>query len=167
MEIELMSKSRLKRSIKRIAYQILEISRGSDIVLIGLNQRGFYVASQIQSIINEVDGNSTCSLFQYRVDEDPEAVPGFQIKEGGNNLATFLVDDVIFSGRTMFKAIKNLHNLDEKTAVYTAAIIDRGHRKVPVHASVSGIQVPTKLNEHVVLEFANREPEKAILISKK
>lgn len=160
-----MSKSRLKRTIKRIAYQILETSRGSDILLIGLNQRGFYVATQFQSIINEIRGKSSCSLFQYRVDEDPDDVPGFQVTESGNNLATFLVDDVIFSGRTMFKAIKNLHDLEEKTAVYTAALIDRGHRKVPVHASVSGIEVPTKLNEHVRVEFVNGEAEKAILIN--
>jgi len=165
MEIELMSKSRLTRTIERIAYQILEMSHGSNIVLIGLNQRGYCIASQIQSIIEKSEGKSSCSLLQYRIDEEPEAVPGMPETYQGNNLATFLVDDVIFSGKTMFKAIKNLHNLEEKSAVYTAVLIDRGHRKVPVHASVSGIKVPTKLNEHVKLEFEGMEPEKAILIT--
>lgn len=166
MEIELMSKSRLARTIKRIAYQILEISHGSDVVLIGLNERGYYIASQIQKIIAKIEGKSSCSLFRYRIDEEPEAVPELSETSQGNNLATFLVDDVIFSGKTMFKAIKNLHNFEEKSSVYIAALIDRGHRKVPVHASVSGIQIPTKLNEHVKLTFLGREPEKAILIKK-
>jgi len=167
MEIILMSNNRVKRTITRIAYQILEQSRGSDIVLIGLNLRGYYIASQIQSIIDTIEGKKgSCLLFQYRIDEEPGSVPRLKEKTKGNNFITFLVDDVIFSGKTMFKAIKNLHDLEEESVVYTAVLVDRGHRKVPVDASISGIQVPTKLNEHVILKFTDKEPEQVILINK-
>ncbi|MGF1668867.1 MAG: phosphoribosyltransferase family protein [Balneolaceae bacterium] len=164
--IELMSNKRLNRTIKRMSYQLLELSQGMDTVLIGLNSRGYHLASMIKSVIDEIDTvNDPCRHWQYNVDNEPGSSAELLKKLNGNNFTTFLVDDVIFSGKTMFNALKNLNGLEKRSTIYTAVLVDRGHRKVPVHASVTGIEVPTKLNERVILEFTNEKPGKVILIN--
>lgn len=155
-ELMLMNANRITRSLKRIAYQIAEANKlNKPVILLGINERGYLLAGRL--------GKYLTSAYQ-------EAVDCFQLltgegQEGGyvkgeadlENAFLVLVDDVIFSGATMFAALRILADITNLEEVHTVALIDRGHRKLPVDAQFVGINLPTKLNEHVSLVVEEKE----------
>lgn len=145
-EILLMSEDRINRSINRIAYQIAEENRDeADILIVGIKERGFEVARLLAGYLSSLTDRKV-SLYQYTVDSGME-------EDFENGDAEFrymvLVDDVIFSGQTMFTALESMMRKVEPTIVRTAALVDRGHRQLPVEAAFVGLELPTKLDEHV------------------
>lgn len=145
--IVLMSRSRIERSLQRIAYQIVEETAGAkDISLLGIDRRGKVVADYIREQLEQILGEDIgCSRINIK---HPEEQASDEYISDDSNLLV-LVDDVIFSGRTMFKALTELDGDSLPGQVYCAVLVDRGHRKVPVMAHFQGIEIPTKLKEHV------------------
>lgn len=156
----LLDNRRLHRILKRMAYQIVEKTGGRDVDMIGLNERGMAVGRELAGNILK-DGETSVNLSQFLVDtaEKPES---FQQK----NKYLVIVDDVVYSGETMFRALNGIPELYNYEFVTMAAVIDRGHRKIPVKAGIVGLEVPTKVNEHVQFEIKNDEPHKVVLIKK-
>jgi pyrimidine operon attenuation protein/uracil phosphoribosyltransferase len=153
----LLDQQQLNRIIKRMAIQVIEKSRGHAVDLIGLNERGYAVAQQMYSIIGE-DSNNNVKLHKMVVDGD--AAPKAPEKLSRELV---IVDDVIYSGRTMFKALNALPGLHDYEFVAVASVVDRGHRRLPVAADIVGIDVPTKVNEHVDFQLIDDKPHKVIL----
>lgn len=156
----LLGHNRLHRILKRMAYQIVEKSGGRDVDMIGLNERGMAVGREIARFISE-DGESEVNLTQFSVDEGPKSEPLQQ-----KNRDLILVDDVVYSGKTMFRALNSIPELYNYEFVTIATVIDRGHRKIPVKADIVGLKVPTKANEHVEFRLKNNQPHNVILIKK-
>jgi len=151
--ITLMDKGRIKRTIKRLSLQVWENMEGnSDVYLIGLNERGYAVAEEMVGELSKLMGRKI-NLVRYNVAED--FYDGNLAELVGQQVV--VVDDVIFSGRTMFKALTSIfdHGLPEMTQV--AVLVDRGHRKFPVKANFTGINIPTKPGEHVDVVSSNHE----------
>ena len=157
----LLNNSRLHRTIKRMAFQVVEEAGGEPIIIVGLNERGFSVASLMDKFIQE-EGAAEVNLLQLFVEEEKELDIEKPIPE---NSILVIVDDVIFSGITMFNALESIPELTSFKNVYVAAVVDRGHRKVPVQAGIVGVTIPTKLNEHVDFRLSNNKP-KEVLIAK-
>jgi len=158
----LLQRDRILRTIKRMAYQIVEESRGGQICIIGLNVRGFSVAELLYSDIQK-ETDYKPQLLQLNADDDSV----FKMPETVNTNATIvLVDDVIFSGVTMYRAMQKITGLSEYKKVIVATLVDRGHRRLPVQSKITGFHVPTKLNEHVELVVEKNNPEKVILTNK-
>jgi len=153
----LLDQSRLNRILKRMAYQVIEKSGGRNIDIIGLNERGFAVAEVIKS---HITSNSALDAYQTQLYVDDTHGSKNTKKE---NDVLIITDDVIYSGRTMFKALQNLPELYKYSDVYVAAVIDRGHRKLPVEASILGFAVPTKVNEHVDFQLKDKKPYQVLL----
>lgn len=153
----LLDHRRLDRIIKRMAFQVVEKSRGHTIDLIGLNERGYSVAKQLKQIIT-TDAGCTADLYALNIetDEKLEAV-------GQRNDELVIVDDVIYSGSTMFRALTSIPELFNYEFVTVAAVVDRGHRKLPVAADIVGLKVPTKVNEHVDFQIKNHKPFQVLL----
>ncbi len=147
-----------KRIITRLAHEILEKNRGTeDLMIIGLRTRGAFIADRIVKKIEEIEGIKVPTGYLdttlYRDDfrtrlKQPEVqvtnIP-FQIDE--KNIA--LVDDVLFTGRTIRAALDALMDYGRPARIMLAVFIDRGHRELPIKADFVGKNVPTSIGEEV------------------
>jgi len=155
----LLNEQRITRTLKRMAYQIEEEAKSNDIVLAGLNKRGFILAN---FLFNELNSFRAKSPDIYRIFDEPKTQSD-TIPTPSQGSILVVVDDVIFSGGTMFRAIRKVPGLDSYEKILTAVLVDRGHRKYPILASIVGFHAPTKLNEHVELQTENELPKKVVL----
>ena len=155
----LLNEQRIIRTLKRMAYQIEEEAKSKDIVLAGLNKRGFILAN---FLFDELNSFRTKSPEIYSIFDEAKN-PSDAIPTPSGEAILVVVDDVIFSGGTMFRAIRKVPELDSYEKILTAVLVDRGHRKYPVLASIVGFHAPTKLNEHVELQTENELPKKVVL----
>lgn len=147
--LTLMTTDRISRSLKRMAHEINERNKSDfPIVLFGINQRGLAVAEDLGEILSEILNDE---VLVEQLNLETEGGPGQQWNGDTYEKQNFivLVDDVIFSGRTMFRALTNTVKQLKPVEIYTAVLIDRGHRKYPVKAEFYGMKLPTKLDEHV------------------
>ena len=142
----LMDKSRIERALKRMSIQILEgLDSESQLVIVGLNERGFTTAKQLVKYLYEsIDPSSIefCKL-------DFNSTSGRKPLPNCTEKNVIIVDDVIFSGKTMFDAITAVSDTGDPSKVELLALVDRGHRRYPLAASIFGIEVPTKFGEHI------------------
>jgi pyrimidine operon attenuation protein/uracil phosphoribosyltransferase len=158
----LLDKGRIERTAKRMTYQILEEARDKAILLAGLNTRGYALAEMIRSCLEEASGHSP-KLFSLDTHDEQAQSP---IQDEHPNSILFIVDDVIFSGQTMFRALKILTEHAQLDTVSVVVLVDRGHRTVPVLAGIVGTDIPTKLDEHVELRLEKEKPHEVILTDK-
>ena len=160
---EIMDKSSINRAIYRIAHEITEKNKGiENLVLIGIQRRGVPLAKMIGEKIAEVENIDVpvgvLDITFYRDDlslrfEHP-VVNGTYIDFSINNKKIILVDDVIYTGRTIRSAIEAIMDLGRPKLIQLAVLIDRGHRELPFKADYVGKNVPTSKTEmiHVRME---------------
>lgn len=163
--ILLMNRKRILRTIERMAYQIDEDQQEAQSILIaGIKIRGKALAQCLSEFLRELTNHS---IHQVHLPDlgNAQGTSGSQpIHDLQKNFDyTLVVDDVIFSGQTMLHAIERVRQHVDTIKLRTAVLIDRGHRKVPVEASFSGLRLPTKLDEHVLVQLNESLPEKVIL----
>lgn len=157
----LLDKNRIERTLNRMAFQILEEAHSQPFRLIGVNHRGFAIAQIIKRILEKESG-SKISLSNLHSDNG-EIVT---LKEIKKDEVLFIIDDVIFSGGSMFRIIQKIENLSSFENVIVAVLVDRGHRKFPILAGIVGFDVPTKLNEQVTLHVEDDQPMQVLLSNK-
>jgi pyrimidine operon attenuation protein/uracil phosphoribosyltransferase len=145
-----MDAERIQRSIRRMAYCIAEEFHQNKIVLLGINDRGFAVASRMYEALATILPNG-CELT--RIDIDAELTKIGDSDINADKKAIIIVDDVIFSGRTMQQAVTYIMQGSTPHIVRCVALIDRGHRKYPVEPQFWGLVCPTKLMEHVHVDL--------------
>lgn len=186
---EIMSASDVGRTIARIAHQIIEKTaldapRGSHagssgaaadphVVLIGVPTRGAPLAARLAAKISEFSGVEvpvgTLDITLYRDDlrgKPHRPLERTSIPVGGVDDATVvLVDDVLFSGRTVRAALDALRDLGRPRTVQLAVLVDRGHRELPLRADYVGKNIPTARTEIVSVRLAEHDGADAVLIS--
>lgn len=157
--VTLMNAQRIRRSLKRIAHQVAEDNReAKELVILGINRRGYAVSEMLCRYLSELmDKQVNCSRLEVKKESTSKVELSLQKKY------VLLVDDVIFSGTTMFEALKLITEDHTPDEVHTVTLVDRGHRKFPIIARFVGLDLPTKLDEHVHLELKNDEPFSVIL----
>lgn len=158
-QFTLMDQSRIERTLKRLAIQILEKSTVSkDLVIIGLNERGLATAKEIAAYISAIIEDQV-NVHNYNIaDNNPgNVLPDCSEKR------VILVDDVIFSGKTMFEALSAVASIYDPKSVSIAVLIDRGHRKYPLSADLTGMTVPTKPGEHIEVMLKDSKLKEAVL----
>jgi pyrimidine operon attenuation protein/uracil phosphoribosyltransferase len=165
--IILMDTDRIRRSLKRMAHEIAE-RNDSDrpILLFGIDNRGYAVSSTLAQILGPMFKDKVRSVQLPLKNGNGEKAFKDIKKEESQNKFLLAVDDVIFSGRTMFTALKTISEKLDPSEIHTAVMIDRGHRKYPVKAEFSGMELPTKLNEHVSVIVEGMEIQKVVLSKK-
>ena len=152
-----MSEADIARTIDRIAHQILEKVREDDVVLLGIPTRGVELARRLAERLSVFAGRPVAAgsldITLYRDDlrrRPPMALAETSIPEQGVDGRTcVLVDDVLFSGRTVRAALDALRDLGRPAAVQLAVLVDRGHRQLPIRADYVGKNVPTARSEQV------------------
>ncbi|MEX0772419.1 MAG: phosphoribosyltransferase family protein [Balneolales bacterium] len=154
---QLMSAARVRRALTRIARQILEDTRGEgNIILFGIDERGEKLAAILSSELQKILDHRI-PYFQLPVEQKDRRTSEYNADTTGSNI--IIIDDVMFSGKTMYRAFKMVMKLGDPKRVKLAVMVDRGHRIYPIEAQYIGIKSPTKMNEHVSCTFDNGVPD--------
>jgi pyrimidine operon attenuation protein/uracil phosphoribosyltransferase len=151
------------RALTRIAHEIVERNHGADaVVLLGIPTRGVTLARRLGERITQVEGTpvpvGSLDVTMYRDDLRLRGVRPLEATDippaGVDGRVVVLVDDVLFSGRTVRSALDALSDLGRPRAVQLAVLVDRGHRELPIRADYVGKNIPTSLREtvHVLLD---------------
>ena len=146
------------RAIRRIAHEIVERNKGAaDLILLGIPTRGVFLANRVAAAIAQIDGDGVAvgalDITLYRDDlrlRPARPLESTAIPAGGiDDKVVVLVDDVLFSGRTVRAALDALNDIGRPRGVQLAALVDRGHRQLPIRADFVGKNLPTALAEQV------------------
>ncbi|TDW84024.1 pyrimidine operon attenuation protein/uracil phosphoribosyltransferase [Kribbella pratensis] len=173
---EVLDASDISRALTRIAHEILERNRGADpVVLLGIPSRGVPLAQRVSARIQAVEGQSvptgSLDVTMYRDDiglKPPRGLEHTDIPADGiDGKVVVLVDDVLFSGRTIRAALDALGDIGRPRAVQLAVLVDRGHRELPIRADYVGKNLPTSLVERVTVHLTEFDGEDAVLIADK
>lgn len=159
--VVLMNSRRVERALKRMAYQIIEsVDDQMEINIVGINTRGKALGNRLSNLLREISElKITCQ--QLDMDQAGQSF-SFENDTSPDKRFVLMVDDVIFSGRTMFKALQVVTRNGIPGEMHCAVLVDRGHRNVPVEAKYVGLSLPTKLQEHVSVEIADQEKIKEV-----
>ena len=163
----------ISRALTRIAHEILERNKGaSELVLLGIPTRGVPLARRIAAKIASVEGEDvpvgSLDVTMYRDDlrmRPARTLLPTDIPPGGiDGKVVVLVDDVLFSGRTIRAALDALNDIGRPRAVRLAVLVDRGHRDLPIRADFVGKNLPTSLVERVKVTLAGIDDIDAVTI---
>ena len=164
-ERRIMDGQEIQRALSRIAHEVLERNRGvKDLVLVGIHTRGVILSQRLRDNILRFEGTQTplaeLDINLYRDDlqarESPVVRPTkFPVDIHGKNVV--LVDDVMFSGRTIRAALDALSDLGRPREVQLAILVDRGYRELPIRADFVGKNVPTSLDEEVKVRLTETD----------
>ncbi|MET3963698.1 pyrimidine operon attenuation protein/uracil phosphoribosyltransferase [Marmoricola sp. OAE513] len=163
----------IARALTRISHEILERNKGSeDLVLLGIPSRGVHLAQRIAARIAEVEGAEVASgsldITMYRDDlrlRPARALAPTAIPAGGiDGKVVVLVDDVLYSGRTIRAALDAMNDIGRPQAVRLAVLVDRGHRDLPIRADFVGKNLPTSTSEKVAVRLAEYDGEDSVTI---
>jgi pyrimidine operon attenuation protein / uracil phosphoribosyltransferase len=163
----------ISRALSRISHEILERNKGADdLVLLGIPSRGAPLARRIAERVTEVEGRpvavGSLDVTMYRDDlrmRPARALLPTEIPpEGIDGKVVVLVDDVLFSGRTIRAALDALNDIGRPRAVRLAVLVDRGHRELPIRADFVGKNLPTSSGERVHVQLAEVDGHDAVSI---
>ncbi len=172
----IMDKAAINRSLTRIAHEIIERNSGTDnIVLVGIYTRGVYLAQKIAEKINSIESRNieigSLDITLYRDDlsklgENP-IVNSTNIKFSIDEKNVILVDDVLFTGRTVRAAMDALMDFGRPKSIQLAILIDRGHRELPIRPDFVGKNVPTSKNEIIHVRIFDVDGAEDVLLSER
>ena len=151
---EIMDASSMKRSLVRMAHEIVEKNKGVEgLVLVGIKTRGEFLAERLKSMIDQFEECDipcdSLDISSWRDDgrqADPDEHP---LSVSVQDKIVILVDDVLYKGRTVRAAMDGIMSYGRPRAIHLAVLVDRGHRELPIRADYVGKNVPTSLNEAV------------------
>jgi pyrimidine operon attenuation protein/uracil phosphoribosyltransferase len=163
----------IRRALTRIAHEILERTHGGDqVVLLGIPTRGVFLARRLAARIGEFEGSpapvGSLDVTLHRDDlrlRPARALQRTQVpSDGVDGKTVVLVDDVLFSGRTIRAALDALNDLGRPRAVQLAVLVDRGHRELPIRADYVGKNLPTAYREKVRVQLAELDGADSVLL---
>src|SRR5574341_115489 len=168
---QLLDEKSFKRALTRIAHEIVEKNKGvSDLVIIGIKNRGAMLAERLSTLLNEIEGLKVkvgvMDINLYRDDiaiklEQP-VVQKTEIPFDVKDKIVVLVDDVLFTGRTIRAALDEIIDFGRPKAIQLAVLIDRGHRELPIRADYVGKNLSTTLKEEVVVRLTEVDGEDSV-----
>ncbi|MGH3319275.1 MAG: bifunctional pyr operon transcriptional regulator/uracil phosphoribosyltransferase PyrR [Streptosporangiaceae bacterium] len=163
----------VRRALTRIAHEIIERTKGAhDVVLLGIPTRGVPLAHRLRERIEQVEdvripvGSLDVTMYRDDLRMRPARVLGRTDvpPEGVDGKRVVLVDDVLFSGRTIRAALDALGDLGRPRGVQLAVLVDRGHRELPIRADYVGKNIPTSLHETVRVQVAEVDGRDAVVL---
>lgn len=168
-----LSSDDIRRAITRISHEILEQNRGTDnLLLLGIPTRGVQLAERIAEVIRNHSGSQlavgSIDVTLYRDDLAGQPTRPVGVTEiptaGVSGKAVVLVDDVLFSGRTIRAALDALNDHGRPAAVRLAVLVDRGHRQLPIRADYVGKNLPTALSERISVKLSEIDSVDEVVI---
>lgn len=172
---QLMDDQAIRRALTRIAHEILEKNKGTeDLVIIGIRTRGIHLANRLAERIASIESVNvpvgTLDITLYRDDlkerGDQPIVKSTEIEVDISDKKVILIDDVLFTGRTVRAALDALIDIGRPKQIQLAVLVDRGHRELPIRPDYVGKNVPTSRNEVVAVQLQETDDSDAVVIFK-
>lgn len=170
---QLMDEKAIGRAITRISHEIIERNRGTeDVVLVGIKTRGVPIASRICNKIDQIEGTKVntgdIDITLYRDDlkkiSVEPVIKGSYIDFDIDDKIVILVDDVLYTGRTVRAALDAIMDMGRPKAIQLAVLVDRGHRELPIRADYVGKNVPTSRSEIISVKLLEVDGEDSVTI---
>lgn len=165
---EIVDEVTMKRAITRITYEIIERNKNLDkIILAGIKTRGVFIAQRIQKRLKQLEGIDVpvgeLDTKPFRDDVKVEADTTVMDADI-NDRDVILIDDVLYTGRTIRAAIDNLVSLGRPARVSLAVLVDRGHRELPIRADYVGKNIPTSRSEEIIVHMTEIDGKDTVLL---
>ena len=173
MHKELLNKDDINRAITRMAHEIVEKNKGTErLCLVGIHRGGVHLAKRLVLKIKEIEKKEipvgSLDIAFYRDDlnirKEQTIVRRTEVPFEVTDLKIVLVDDVLFTGRSIRAAMDALMDLGRPSAIHLAVLIDRGHRELPIKADYVGKNIPTSLSENVEVQLEEEGLEDRVII---
>jgi pyrimidine operon attenuation protein / uracil phosphoribosyltransferase len=168
----------IRRALTRIAHEIIERNKGiENCVLVGIKTRGIYIAKRLAERIHDIEGEEIpvgeIDITLYRddlskktEDNEPE-VKGSDLPVDITNKKVILIDDVLFTGRTVRAGLDALMDIGRPSQIQLAVLVDRGHRELPIRADFVGKNIPTSGSEKIMVSLSEVDGEEQVTIHEK
>ena len=172
----ILDKDTIDKALKRMAHEIIENSETmSDTVLIGIKNRGAHISEKLADKIKEISGDrppvGALDITLYRDDltqaHEQPVVHSTEINFNIENKRVIIVDDVLFTGRTIRCALDALIDFGRPKLIQLAVLVDRGHRELPIRADYVGKNIPTAVNEVVEVRLSESDGKDEVMICEK
>ncbi|QKS71503.1 bifunctional pyr operon transcriptional regulator/uracil phosphoribosyltransferase PyrR [Paenalkalicoccus suaedae] len=175
MSKTILDEQAIRRALTRIAHEIIERNKGTDdIVLVGIKTRGAYLAERLAARIEDIEGKRVATgeidITLYRDDlshknaSNEPKLHGTDIKTDIANKKVVLVDDVLYTGRTVRAGLDAIIDIARPAQIQLAVLIDRGHRELPIRPDYVGKNVPTSKSEVVDVKLTEVDQEEQVRI---
>lgn len=173
--LELLDGPTVNRAITRIAHEIIERNKGIDeCILVGIKTRGAYLARRLAERIEQIEGKAIrigeLDISLYRDDLSKKQVEALvqqvDIEHNVSNQKVILVDDVLYTGRTVRAALDAVMDLGRPAQIQLAVLIDRGHRELPIRADYVGKNIPTASHERIIVNLTEVDENDGVTIQK-
>ncbi len=176
MSKEILDSNDIKRAIRRMAHEIIEKNKGTEnLCLVGIQKGGVTLADRLASQIEEIENRpievGTLDITFYRDDlntrDEQPIVKKTDIPCSINSKTVILVDDVLFTGRSIRAAMDALTDFGRPAYIQLAVLIDRGHRELPIRADYAGKNIPTSFADLIEVDLTDENGDnKVILLNK-
>ena len=171
-ERQIMNQEDVRRALTRVAHEILERNRGAeDLVIVGIHTRGVHLAHRIAANLAEFEGIAvpvaTLDISLYRDDlkgRAPAKLQPTDIPMGIQDKRVVLVDDVLYTGRTIRAAMDALVDFGRPKQIQLAILLDRGHRELPIRADYVGQNLPTSIHERVNVRLVETDGQDEVTL---
>ncbi|MBI2844049.1 MAG: bifunctional pyr operon transcriptional regulator/uracil phosphoribosyltransferase PyrR [Armatimonadetes bacterium] len=172
---QVMDADEIRRAVTRIAHEIIEKNKGAEnLAVIGIQSRGVPLAKRLVDLIEQIEGASvpigSLNVALYRDDYAtrlaPTTVGKTEISFDVTDKSIVLVDEVLFTGRTIRSALDAIMDMGRPAEIQLAVLVDRGHRELPIRADYVGKNLPTSRREHVHVHLKETDEEDKVVIRK-
>jgi pyrimidine operon attenuation protein/uracil phosphoribosyltransferase len=173
---KIMDKGAIERTLKRMAHEIIEKNKGTgDLAIVGVRTRGAFLAERLAVMIGEIDGTKPpvglLDITLYRDDLSSIAqqpvVHKTEIDFDIEDMKVILVDDVLYTGRTVRAALDEIIDFGRPQFIQLAVLVDRGHRELPIRADYVGKNIPTSAKETIVVRLTESESVDEVVVMEK
>ena len=159
---KIIEQDQFNRTLKRMTHEIIERNDDlSKVILVGIERKGTPIAKEIKELILRFEGVDVpleaLNINSHRDDHKKNIEDKSVFKNNINDHTIVLVDDVLFTGRSVRAAIDAIIDMGRPSKVMLAVFVDRGHRELPIRADFVGKSIPTSRSETVVVDYENRE----------
>ena len=165
----------IQRALVRIGHEIVERGHGTaNLALVGIRSRGVHIAQRLRRILHDIEGGDAVpfgvvDITLYRDDLDRRmqnpVVQGTSIDFSVDGRRILLIDDVLFTGRTIRAAMDAIIDFGRPQAIQLAVLVDRGHRELPIRADYVGKNIPTARQEDVAVRLAEADGVDEVLVT--
>lgn len=169
----IMDEAAIQRTVTRMAHEILEYNKGTEnLVLLGIKTRGEYLARRVQDKINQIEQKAvptgTIDITHFRDDIEIAnkkiTQDAIDIDADINNKVVIIIDDVLYTGRTVRASLDAILLHSRPIKIGLAALVDRGHRELPIRADFVGKNIPTAKEESVSVFLNEKDSQNAVII---
>ena len=169
----LMDSVAISRALVRIAHEVIERNKGLEgLVVVGIKTRGVPLAKRLVEILEGIEGRTvpcgSLDISHYRDDlstiTEAPSVKSSRLDFSVDAKRVLLVDDVIFTGRTVRAALDALTDMGRPSSVQLAVLVDRGHRELPIRADYVGKNLPTSVREHIKVKLSETDGDDKVVL---